>query len=79
MINVKDIEVKDLYKKDVPINQAYVGDDIVYRLENYIYTLTSSTTITIPATYSMYPIEYKYESYKQLVIDEVVQEEKNSC
>lgn len=76
MINVKDIEVKDLYKKDVPINQAYVGDDIVYRLENYVYTLVSSTTIAIPATYSMYPIEYKYESYKQLVINEIVQEEK---
>lgn len=35
MINVKDIEVKDLYKKNVPINEAYVGDDIVFTKGEY--------------------------------------------
>ena len=75
MINVKDIEVKDLYKKDVPINQAYVGDDIVFTKGEYKYTFTPQMPSYSLSALSQV-IYYKYTSYKQRIIDGIVQDKK---
>lgn len=75
MINVKDIKVKDLYKKDVPINRAYVGDDIVFNKSEYKYTFTPQIPSYHLSALSQI-IYYKYTSYKQKIIDGIVQDEK---
>lgn len=75
MIAVENIKINELYKQDVPIQKGYVGDSIIFVLENYQYTFQASTMVVMQ-NHVAQDLIYHFDSYKQKIINGVVQEEK---